>query len=458
VDVHGLLATTADIADQDFLAGRNHFSIPSPNAGATVVNQGNISIGEHGLAALVAPHVRNAGIIQGKMGQVVIAGAPTFTLDFYGDGLIQFEATSRVTENENPADPLVRNDGTISVDGGNVLITANAAAGIVDETINMDGIIEARSVGMENGVIVLKGGDEGLVRVAGSLDASGRDAGETGGTVKVLGEKVALYAGTKIDASGDAGGGEVLIGGNYQGKGTEPNAKRTYVASGASIDADAVTRGDGGKVIVWADEVTGFAGDISASGGNNDGDGGFVEVSGKHDLSFEGTVDLSARHGRSGTLLLDPENINIIDDGGEGAADDIELIDNEILFGDSPGATFTISESVLEGLVADADIILEATNDITIQKLPDNTLNFQATAGSVTFRADGTFTSQGTDIETQGGNVSIEAGSVAGTSMEIRTNGGDISFISRNGAIPAGLLLFTDEATSRLKHRAMSSS
>ena len=201
------------------------------------------------------------------MGQVVIAGTTTFTLDFYGDGLIQFEATSKVTENTNPADPLVRNDGTISVDGGNVLITANAAAGIVNETINMDGIIEAHSVGMVNGAIVLMGGDEGLVRVAGSLDASGRDTGETGGTVKVLGEKVGLYPGTKIDASGDSGGGEVLIGGNFQGKGTEPNAKRTYVASGASIDADAVTHGDGGKVIVWADEVTGFAGDISTTGG-----------------------------------------------------------------------------------------------------------------------------------------------------------------------------------------------
>lgn len=431
VDVHGLLATTADITDRDFLAGRNHFSIPSPNAEASVVNQGNISIGEHGLAALVAPHARNAGIIQGKMGQVVIAGAPTFTLDFYGDGLIQFEATSKVTENTDPADPLVRNDGTISVDGGNVLITANAAAGIVDETINMDGIIEARSVGMENGVIVLKGGDEGLVRVAGSLDASGRDAGETGGTIKVLGEKVALYAGTRIDASGDTSGGEVLIGGNFQGKGAEPNAKRTYVASGASIDADAVTRGDGGKVIVWADEVTGFAGDISATGGINSGDGGFVEVSGKQYLSFEGTVDVSANNGHSGTLLLDPENITIIFDGGEGAADDLQLIDNEILFDDpagKPGVTFTISETVLERLAADANIILEATNNITIDELlEDNTLNFQATTGSVTFRADGTFTSQGTDIETQGGNVTIEAGFVAGTSMQIRSNGGNIT-------------------------------
>jgi len=109
VDVHGIVATTSDIPDADFLAGKFNFSIPSPNADASVINQGTISLSEHGLAGLVAPHVRNDGVIVGKLGQVVLAGAPTFTLDFEGDGLIQFQATSKVVESLEASGALVRN-------------------------------------------------------------------------------------------------------------------------------------------------------------------------------------------------------------------------------------------------------------------------------------------------------------------------------------------------------------
>jgi filamentous hemagglutinin family protein len=94
VDVHWLLATTADIADQDFMKGLNNFSIPSPNPDASVVNMGTITIGEYGLAGLVAPHVRNDGLIQGRLGQVVNAIAPAFTLDFYGESQAATSAPS----------------------------------------------------------------------------------------------------------------------------------------------------------------------------------------------------------------------------------------------------------------------------------------------------------------------------------------------------------------------------
>ena len=76
---------------------------------------------------------------------------------------------------------------------------------------------------------VLEGGERGMVAVSGTLDASGRGAGEHGGTIKVLGERVGLSSGATLDASGDAGGGTVLVGGNYQGSGPEQNASATYV-------------------------------------------------------------------------------------------------------------------------------------------------------------------------------------------------------------------------------------
>src|SRR5690606_5678834 len=108
---------------------------------------------------------------------------------------------------------LVANDGTLIAHGGSVLLTARAAADFVGGVINMDGVVQATSVGTKAGKIVLSGGDSGSVQVTGSLDASGRDNAETGGSVDVRGEDVLLFGGTKIDVSGDSGGGTVVIGG-----------------------------------------------------------------------------------------------------------------------------------------------------------------------------------------------------------------------------------------------------
>jgi hypothetical protein len=130
-------------------------------------------------------------------------------------------------------------------------------------------------------------------------------AGDKGGTVHLLGEEVSL-TGAAIDASGVNGGGTVLIGGDYQGKGSVPNARTTFIDASTVINVDALQNGDGGRAIVWADDTTRFLGKINARGGSGSGDGGFAEVSGKQNLSFNGTANLDAINGKLGTLLLDP--------------------------------------------------------------------------------------------------------------------------------------------------------
>ena len=70
----------------------------------------------------------------------------------------------------------------------------------------------------------------------------------------MLGDRVGLFGDAAINASGASGGGTVLVGGNFQGKGPEQNARRTYVSEGSVITADATVSGDGGTVTVWADE------------------------------------------------------------------------------------------------------------------------------------------------------------------------------------------------------------
>ena len=322
VDVGGLVATTIDIDDRDFLEGRLRFG-QSRNLGGTVVNRGQVTAAEGGLVALVAPGVENSGLIHARLGRVALASGNSFTLDLHGDNLVQLAIDDSVAERLFAPDgtrlkALVGNSGSIVADGGTVILTAaSAAKDVVDNVINVDGIVEARSAVKRNGQIVLQGMGDGIVRVSGTLNASGRGDGETGGKVKVLGEKVGVVGNARIDASGDVGGGEVLLGGNFQGAGPERSADYTTIGRGAAIHADAITGGDGGRVIVWSDRVTRFFGTISARGGTGSGNGGFAEVSGKTHLQFGPTaIDLGATYGLTGRLLLDPRDITISDGDG----------------------------------------------------------------------------------------------------------------------------------------------
>src|SRR5438067_8701741 len=256
VDVGNLFATTLSIKDQDFLSGNYNF-YNAGNAGS-VVNQGVITV--NGYAALAAPKVQNDGLIIARAGTVALAAGDRVSLDMVGDGPIS------ISVDQAALNAAAINTGTITADGGTVLLTARSANALLDTVVNNTGVIRANSLIERNGEIVLDGGSAGMVKNSGTLQASGRDAGLTGGTIKVLGDRVAIFNGSLIDASGDAGGGTVLIGGDYQGRGPEANASRTHVEADASIKADAISNGDGGKVIVWSDHRTVFDGAISVRG------------------------------------------------------------------------------------------------------------------------------------------------------------------------------------------------
>src|SRR5581483_9108019 len=223
-----------------------------------------------------------------------------------GDGLI------RVSVDQAALNASAINAGSIQADGGTVLLTARSANALLDTVVNNSGIIRAHSLVERNGEIVLDGGTAGVVSNSGTLTVAGTDAGTTGGTVKVLGQYAGLFDGSKIDASGDAAGGTVLVGGNFHGAGSERNASHTFVGSNTSINANAVNTGNGGQVAVWSNDGTKFFGSISARGGAQAGNGGSIEVSGKHGLVFRGVVDTRAPNGRTGTLLLDPDDITIL--------------------------------------------------------------------------------------------------------------------------------------------------
>ena len=298
----------------------------------------------------------------------------------------------------------VKNTGKIIANGGSVMVTAKAAAGVLDNVINMTGVVEARSVGQHNGEIVLSGGTDpsngNVVRVAGKLDASGKKAGQTGGNITITGDNILFDTTANIDVSGDAGGGNVFIGGNFHGAGPLPNANAVVMLPGAAINANAITNGNGGQIALWSEYYTNANGSISATGGAQGGNGGFIETSSHNILNVDNlAVYTSAPAGTPGTWLLDPWNVTISTGAnvnpstfanpfianGTGSNVNTTSLDNSL----SAGSSVTIqtgSTGAQAGTITLSSPIAwtsSAGNTLTLQAAGAITLNAPVTIGSV---------------------------------------------------------------------------
>lgn len=328
IDVAGLVASTLNLSNQDFLAGRLNF-VSNPLAGK-VENQGSITTPSGGSVYLVGSDVTNSGIITSPEGDVILAAGQSVKIFDSSTPGVRVE----ITASNNTAVNL----GKILAQSGEV--------GIYGAALQNMGVINADQVVQDaSGKIVLrakqdvtlgagsrlsangdKGGEitvqseTGTTWVSGTIEAMGvGELAAKGGTVQVLGDKVGLIM-ASVDASGTTGGGTVLIGGDYQGKNpTVQNASAAYVSPDASVKADAITSGDGGKIIVWSEDTTRAYGSITARGGAQGGDGGLIETSG-HWLDVSGiNVNAGAPIGKGGTWLLDPADVTItgaVDSGG----------------------------------------------------------------------------------------------------------------------------------------------
>ena len=317
IDVAGLVASTLNLSNADFAAGRLRFT-DTPGAGS-INNQGTITTPSGGQVYLIAPNVQNSGIITSPKGEVMLAAGRTVELIDAGTPNLRIEITAPDTQAVNVGQivassgkigiyaALIKNSGEIRADGvvvgqnGEILLKAAQ-----NTTLDAGSVVSAS--GAEGGQVTIQSGDTTFV--SGTIEAKSSQG--AGGTVHLLGNQVVLAGTTTVDVSGQMGGGAILVGGDTQGgnHGIQ-NAQFTTVASGANLLADAGQTGDGGKVIVWSDDTTRFDGHISARGGLGAGDGGFAEISGKQHLALTGYADLRAPNGRAGTLLLDPGTVTI---------------------------------------------------------------------------------------------------------------------------------------------------
>ncbi len=428
----GFVASTLDMSDEDFLKGQYRFS--GNGSSAKVSNEGVITIGRGGYAALIGGTVRNDGLIAVPMGKVALGSGEQATLDLSGDGFLQVAVPT--AEGAEGDGALVENSGQISAEGGTVVMKAATARNAARHAVNLSGSVEANSISGRDGEIVIGGGSGGKVTVSGK--AAARSASGKGGKITVTGQKVALK-GAQVDASGAKGGGTVKIGGGWQGKGTTQRAETTSIDAASIIRADATQSGNGGTVVVWSDDLTTFAGLISAQGAGA-GIGGEAEVSGKAVLSYTGRTDLRGPGG-FGNLLLDPYNVTISsgtasNSTGTTATGDDSVINVNTLVTALNSANVTIttggagSAGTQAGIITVADAVTWTSGSkLTLSAYGDIAVNANLAGGSgssIVLRADNSGTGTGTVTFGQG----VTATAPGGVSLYYNPSGNDSSTVN----------------------------
>ena len=367
VDAHGIFVSTLDISDQDFLDSNNQYTFSQSGESLTsIINEGLIDVDDY--AVLLAPTVINKGTILANLGHVALVSSTATTVDFTGDGLINF------IFNEGSSGE-VTNAGLIQANGGQVLLSAKDAGGVIRSVVNNTGVIEANTVVEKEGKIILSGGEGGLVKSSGKLSASGDDEGEKAGTIEIYGEDVELLASDYAESGNDE-----LFQFQITDAIDEPN--------GETVGETNVNGEDGsGQLIVEATnsilvdqkiETTGEVEMTAANGikvGQDLTAGGTINLNSDSDRDGEGLLDLSGAIDEDGQEQFDfeevTEEVTIKTTGSES---DINIIAADMRFdalNSSGDITFTDSytdpEGEYEGIgIHGKDLAKITTNDLTI--------------------------------------------------------------------------------------------
>ncbi|NJS09463.1 MAG: filamentous hemagglutinin N-terminal domain-containing protein [Microcoleus sp. CSU_2_2] len=388
-----------------------------------IVNFGSLAVESGQNLTLLGGAVLNSGQLKAPSGQITIAAVP-------GESLVKISQPGHLLSLEiqpigNSQLPLA--NPQFSIPDLPQLLTGGSGIHADRVQVNADGSVQLTAAGPTIPVA------NGTTIASGSIDVSQPLTPGVGGEVNILGSQVAIVDAI-IGASGANGGGTIRIGGDYKGEGTIPNSLRTFVGNNSTINADALLDGNGGKVTIWSDETTRFLGNISARGGSNSGNGGFVEVSGKQNLDFQGLVDLRSPFGNLGTLLLDPTNITINTDPDIGGT-----ISGGIFNATAP--TSTISNTTLQDNLALGNITISTAS--SFPSVGDITVSAPIawnSGNSLTLKADNDITVNSAITNSGSGAIDLQAKNTISVNQNISTTGGNITFNANSDGINGGAI------------------
>ena len=337
VNAAAVVATTLNMANQEFMDGKSSFKDDSTGVGSKagkIINRGTIQTNqidpantEGGFIALLAPEVRNQGyLLAQKGGAVALGSGSQITLKIQGQSLLAINVDQGVYNG------LIVNKHVVEAPGGLVVMAAGAANQLMSSVIKNTGRISANAAISNGGVIELVAKN---ITQAGQVTADSQAS--QGGQINLVGNEITVATNSKTTATGATGGGQVNIGlantkvsGGSQlntptQTGIKANADRASsnnqlaqtvsIQENALIDTSATQTGNGGAIAIWSQLQTTVAGILKSMGGVLSGNGGFIETSSKASVSLTPTASINTsannQSGKAGSWLLDPVDLII---------------------------------------------------------------------------------------------------------------------------------------------------
>ena len=199
VNVGGLVASTLDIDNADFMAGNYRFN--ATNIKGKVTNLGHINART---IALLGNQVTNQGWIvasvdNGPNGDIALVAGDDITIKFGSNQRLGVQV------NQGTVNALVENKQLIQADGGSILLRAEAASELLGAAVNNSGTLRARTLAEVDGRIVLLADMEyGTTIVSGTLDASAPTTGN-GGFIETSAAKVTIKESSHITTLANQG-------------------------------------------------------------------------------------------------------------------------------------------------------------------------------------------------------------------------------------------------------------
>ena len=421
VNVGGLVASTLSMSNTDFMSGNHVFT----NSGGTgsVVNQGTITAASGGYLALLAPEVRNEGVMVASLGTALLAAGNKVTLNLNNGSLLGYSI------DQGAINALVENKHLIQGNGGQVLLSARALDNLTSATVNNTGVIEARTIQNKAGRIMLMGDMEaGTVNVGGTLDASAPVAGD-GGFVETSAAHVNVADSAHITTKAASGKTGQWLVDPFDFVVASAGGNITGAALGAQLDNNNVT-------LNTTSGNTGSSGDLSVNDAVSWSAANTLTLIGERDVN----VNANLTYTGSGTAGVTVQAVR-----------DINVAANTSITATGTGALPVVFGGATVGTAAGGNINMASGSSIA------------SNGGDVSFKANAIQLS-GATVAAAGGNIAMTASGAAqlleitnagATESSLSTAGGQISLAGDRmtiaGAVNAGAgrVLITPTSTNR---------
>ena len=403
VNAGALVASTLNLKNEDFLAGRYAFEGSSSNA---VINQGNITAAASGGVALVAARVTNTGSINAQRGNALLGAGSKVTLDFGGPVKLQVE--------QGAIDALIANGGAIRADGGTIVMTARTAGELTSTVINNTGLVQAQTLATgEKGTILLLGDmAHGRIDIGGTLDARATGTGD-GGFIETSAAEVNTASGLVVNAGAAQGKGGLWLVDPYDYTIGATAAGNITMALNSGTSVTITTQSNNASYGATASG----SGDITVSNAITKSSGGDATLTLQADRNIIVNNDITSTAGKL-NLTLSAANAAGATRGGVDVEGNLSSNGGDILIG---GAIGTASHGIgyATNLNNTSAAVIIGQNKSVLSTGGSITINGKSTVGSSSGNysgvTSGVYVESGATVVSGNGNLYVTGESAGGT-------------------------------------------